>query len=101
LALYSIPDLEFILFWHILHHWLYEDLYIPLWPNILASFVVYIIVVFKVNSIKTLQKLEAERAEQRHEEMKQHVTNETINDTSPVTVINVSDKTIDTEVSGG
>jgi hypothetical protein len=80
-----------MVFWHFVHHWIYEDLYIPLWPNILASFVVYLIVMFKVDSLKELQRLESERAEERHQEMKQHVTNETASDVSPVTVINVSE----------
>lgn len=59
------------------YHWLYQDLWIPLWPNLAASLVVY---VFMWVKLRSMQKMHAELKEmhlRHHAEQMQAIRSDT------------------------
>lgn len=50
------------------HHYLIDDLYSPIWPNIVASIIVAIWVYGRLKALERMHK-------RHHEEMKEHITN--------------------------
>ncbi len=60
-----------------IYHWLYLDLWCPIWPNLAASLIVYVFVWWKLH---TMQKLHEELREiqlRHHRELKQAIGKET------------------------
>ena len=76
--------------WSFLHHWLWQDLYVPVWPNIVADpFCALLAVLYGVvkirqhinlkhNELKDLavkhHKEALDQAQAHHEDMKKHIT---------------------------
>jgi hypothetical protein len=58
------------MFVHFIHHWLYEDIWVPVWPNWAADFIVGILVY--VFGKRELHKLHY-KIEKNHEDLKAHL----------------------------
>jgi hypothetical protein len=52
----------------LLYRWLWQDLYVPLWPNVLASGVVYVLVLVKLQALRRLHEETRDMHERHHEE---------------------------------
>lgn len=52
---------------HWLYHWLWLDFYVPVWPNIVASLVVYVFVMVKLRALRKLHE-ELRDLHERHRE---------------------------------
>lgn len=57
--------------WQFIYHWIYEDLWVPVWPNWMAGAVVGILAYIwgKKELLKIHLKLDA-----HHKELKEHIT---------------------------
>jgi hypothetical protein len=53
---------------NLLYHWLWQDLYVPLWPNVLASGVVYVLVLVRLRALRRLHEEIRDIQARHHEE---------------------------------
>lgn len=76
---------------HFIHviHYLWEEVGIPVWPNLLASFLVWMFLRFQTITIRELHEHKEEEAQRRHEEMLNAVAS-----SSSTTVINNPEEVI-------
>jgi hypothetical protein len=47
-----------------LYHWLWTDLYVPVWPNIVASLFCFFFILAKLRTMEKLRKLHHQQAMQ-------------------------------------
>lgn len=59
--------------WSFLYHWLYVDIWQPVWPNWFAAVPISLYGIVKV---KAWDKRRKRREEERHEDLKAHITAE-------------------------
>lgn len=58
--------------WHFFHHYVYQDLWLPVWPNWFAAVPISLYGLIKV---KAWDKRRVRREEERHAELKAHISN--------------------------